>query len=1587
MRRLWKRKLAVVLAAVMISASMQGVAALSVKAEGENTVTDEDSGIVDSEDTVTNEDSGNAGSENTAADEDSENVDSGDTVSDEDSEIAGSENTAADEDSENVDSENTVSDGDSENDTLAAESVFGNGAVAVRATEAKSPFDGGIVSNGGFEEDLTGWDNWSESAKFKITQDSGYVKEGAKALFVESSSQDWVGLTQNVSVEKNTDYNFSFWGKNTSMFCYKIMDSSWGSNLVEQYPTGNGEWQEYTGTFNSGENETVIFYISDAAANGYYDNISIKKAENEEPAFDSGIVSNGGFEKDLEEWDNWSESNKFKITEDSGLVKEGVKALFVESSSQDWVGLTQNVSVEKNTDYNFSFWGKNTSMFCYKIMDSSWGSNLVEQYPTGNGEWQEYTGTFNSGENETVIFYISDAEANGYYDNISIKKAGNEVPEEAEFDGGFEKGNLDGWQNNDAPDRFTVSDEEAYEGTYSLKISSASQDWSNIMYHYPVAQNYRYRISFYAKGEATTYFKAINKGMSVGLAGGIPDNAKDEWTLNTYEFNTGSNDEIILYFADAAGTVYIDNIVIERLEAVPVDVTEVVNGDFSDGLNGWDTAAAGGKFTVSEGILHIDSSVAEGCYIEQQIPVVKGAYYTITVESESADVGYQVWDAEKQAVLSDGRIGYFCAGNNSVVALRIMDTEGEAAVDRVAIEEALIQPVNGRSAVNAAGSNKKVELVDADAAASVRSLFVYLQEAGRDNLLFGHQTDNSESIVKKDGITSDTYHTVGAYPAITGFEMSSMARNQEYYVQLVQAAYKNNSIATICDHMPNFSGGSYSDMTPTYEHIMPGGKDQEKFLERLDQTAAFAKACVDENGEPIPIIYRPFHENSGMWFWWGVSNTSKDQFINLWRFTVEYLRDVKGVHNLLYAYSPNGHFSSEDDYLSRYPGDEYVDIIGFDIYFDNPSYESKWMEQTLKDSQIAASIASKKGKVAAITEVGIRYDGSNGLAVEDNAVKDWFTQVYNMLMGDETAKQIAYMMTWRNQDKTHFWVPYDDGEGDRHEMANDFTVFYNSDNVVFADRMGNFADIDGIEATAHKESVYFVAPTTGEKMKGAADILLKTNAADVEKVTVTVGNHSYEAVLQDSYYVVHLDTTDCADGNYELKAIVALKNGTTLEASKTVKIWNDENTSDVDVRIFDDFDGYFGETEQLNQAYNRNTNGDVNSISLIDSPFGNEYGKAMKFDYSVATGGPGYSGTAKTLNYDISGLDSKGISFWYQGDGKGADILLQVNMPNCFEAHLNDLKSFDKDSTEPQFIEIAWEEFKPKGHTSQKELSNIQTYAIYVNGTGIEASTLIFDEIRVMTDNSGDAGNVVTKDEGGYLADADAVKDAVLTEEDKALVQMGTNIDIILDVRKTDEPSAADKALIQKTLNGKTVAFYLNIELYKKIGDGEAKPIHETEGKIGLVIPIPKEMIKDGRVFSVIYVHNGVAKALADRDSVADTVTIYADEFSTYALVYSDSAESPAPTGEPAPTGSPAPTGEPLPTESPVATGTPSPTSGDDGNDNDGGTGNAGGSTDNNLATSPKTGDGGIVWWAILALAAGSMILGLTGKYYASKEE
>jgi len=108
--------------------------------------------------------------------------------------------------------------------------------------------------------------------------------------------------------------------------------------------------------------------------------------------------------------------------------------------------------------------------------------------------------------------------------------------------------------------------------------------------------------------------------------------------------------------------------------------------------------------------------------------------------------------------------------------------------------------------------------------------------------------------------------------------------------------------------------------------LVPGSAANAAWNRELDSVAAGLQQLQDAGAV---VLWRPFHEMNGGWFWWG--GKPPGDFKALWRYTVHDLTDTKGLNNLLWIYSPNMGFSP----AAFYPGDDYADIVGLDAYTDS----------------------------------------------------------------------------------------------------------------------------------------------------------------------------------------------------------------------------------------------------------------------------------------------------------------------------------------------------------------------------------------------------------------------------------------------------------------------------------------------------------------------------------------------------------------------------------------------------------------------------------------------------------------------------
>lgn len=208
--------------------------------------------------------------------------------------------------------------------------------------------------------------------------------------------------------------------------------------------------------------------------------------------------------------------------------------------------------------------------------------------------------------------------------------------------------------------------------------------------------------------------------------------------------------------------------------------------------------------------------------------------------------------------------------------------------------------------------------------------------------------------------------------------------------------------------------------------VLPDGPKHEQYLKWLDKFADFVLSIKDDNGNLIPLMFRPYHELTGSWFWWGKDLCSPDEYKQLWRMTYNYLTKEKNVHNLLYVYS-TGNFNDTTLFLERYPGDDVVDILGFDIYQygeDLNIAQQEFLKQLNLQCELLSPLAKQKNKPWAVCEAGL----------ESIPLNNWFTELGKVLIPTDA----RYILFWRNAHdrESHFYAPF---KG--HASEDDFKTF------------------------------------------------------------------------------------------------------------------------------------------------------------------------------------------------------------------------------------------------------------------------------------------------------------------------------------------------------------------------------------------------------------------------------------------------------------------------------------------------------------------------------------------------------------------
>ena len=257
-----------------------------------------------------------------------------------------------------------------------------------------------------------------------------------------------------------------------------------------------------------------------------------------------------------------------------------------------------------------------------------------------------------------------------------------------------------------------------------------------------------------------------------------------------------------------------------------------------------------------------------------------------------------------------------------------------------------------------------IETANADASPTAKAILQYLWElpthttnrvlAGQ----FGAYGDGAGP-VDATARLQKIYTDSGKWIGLTGMDYHNWDINHGSNLGIPNAylieQWNGGSLVTVSWHAINpWTSGESNDWeypkgsvnTPVVkELITPGTAVNARWMQILGSIADGLKELQDAG---VVVIWRPFHEMNGAWFWW--SRQTPDDFSALWQHMFSYFTKERGLNNLLWGYSPNVNGSKESNPVTYFwPGDAYVDVVGLDKYMalnENPLALDKFGDYT-----------------------------------------------------------------------------------------------------------------------------------------------------------------------------------------------------------------------------------------------------------------------------------------------------------------------------------------------------------------------------------------------------------------------------------------------------------------------------------------------------------------------------------------------------------------------------------------------------------------------------------------------------------------
>jgi len=290
--------------------------------------------------------------------------------------------------------------------------------------------------------------------------------------------------------------------------------------------------------------------------------------------------------------------------------------------------------------------------------------------------------------------------------------------------------------------------------------------------------------------------------------------------------------------------------------------------------------------------------------------------------------------------------------------------------------------------------------VNKNASPEARKLLSYLYGLKGKQTLAGQHNYNHELNKYMDVAESLT----GKRPAVWGTDFI-LGGTKDYGPEIVEEAIKKHKegyIVTLMWH----AGRPTDDPPYGWKESIQGELTEQQWKElttpgtplnlrwqaQADKVASHLKRLRDAR---VPVLWRPYHEMNGVWFWWG-DKKGRDGFQKLWRMMFDRFVNVHGLNNLLWVWDANAPRDIPKDeafsYRLYYPGASYVDVLATDVYhFD---YEQKDYDELL---------ALAGGKPIALGEVG---ELPKAEILEAQPRWAWFMVWSSWLVTDNTPERV-----------------------------------------------------------------------------------------------------------------------------------------------------------------------------------------------------------------------------------------------------------------------------------------------------------------------------------------------------------------------------------------------------------------------------------------------------------------------------------------------------------------------------------------------------------------------------------------------------